>query len=65
MPLNSQELVSLLATLQGGPGWAAPGFVRWWEEGESSHTVQQAGKDAQEIVCAHGGKIELLGICGL
>lgn len=59
MPLNSQELGRPLATLWGGLGWAAPRSVRRWEEGELSHTVLEAGKDAQEIVFIPGGIIEL------
>ena len=27
----------LFATPQGGPGWVAPGFARWWEE--NHHTL--------------------------
>lgn len=43
------------------PRRAAPQSVRYWEEEESSQTVLEAGKDAQEILCAQGGKTELLG----
>lgn len=64
LPLRSQELGSLLATLQGGHGWAVPWSVRWLGEGESLHSVLAAGNNAQEILCAHGGKTELLRIPG-
>lgn len=65
LPLNSQELGSLLPTLWGGPVQATPGSGRWWEKEESSHTIPEARQYAQEILCAPGGKIELLGISGL
>lgn len=65
LPLSSQELGSLLATLWGGHGWAVPWTVRWLGEEGSLPSVLAAGKNAQEILCAHGGKTELLRILGL